>query len=187
MRAEQRRGGWWEINGGLTDMLLKLKRAKFCFLCLRLLPSRLVLLETVYLIRQENGGKTHKQKPKGKIGFVRLFSRWLPPPLWRSCTVSSGAVGFPCALLCWSGNTTTSLNQAKYKIYQLQRLRRRADEGGRETRGGGGARLPSAGRLFKIKEMWRGRGAEFDLHNFSFDWTQMNGPDCSSMICFTWS
>lgn len=62
--------GWWEINGVLNDMLLKLKRAKFCFFVSppssgptdaawdwnSVRPSPLTLQD------QKKGRKTHKTK-----------------------------------------------------------------------------------------------------------------------------
>lgn len=55
--------GWWEIN----NMLLKLKRAKFCFLCLRLPAANRHGLKlhqsiNIYLPRQRKGIKPTKKQ-----------------------------------------------------------------------------------------------------------------------------
>lgn len=162
-----RPGGWWEINGALTDMLLKLKRAKFCFLRLRLPPGRQMLPETETSVRQFTlqdkkwGEKTHKQKPKDKIGFVRfLLAAFMDSPssssLWSKelYRVECGVVNFPCALLCWSGNQTIeSYSGKKYKINQrsVQPVCRVVDERW-ETKGWGEAAVCRSTFLLKIKQ-----------------------------------
>ena len=73
-----------------------------------------------------------------------------------------------------------------------RRRRRRCEEEEEEEEVGRsdvGAAVCSSTFLFKIKQTGskeRSDGADGSgPHNFSLDWTQMNGPDCSSMICFT--
>lgn len=101
-------------------MLLKLKRAKFCFLCLRqTLPETETLPS--YLTRQKKGQKNPSNKKPQRENFLRTF---LLVTFMDTSSSSSPALNikelyrvmssyFLCALLCWSGNPTMESDRQK--------------------------------------------------------------------------